>query len=112
MSQNKFHNNSKIRDKSLIILNYLGLWSQCGIDWSLTIKDEIEDAIDQPIPIEEKKLEPTKKVVRFSALTILALLGTAIWIQAPKIYQTVQEVGRNSVEQLNAQAKHKIGGNY
>ncbi|HEY9604694.1 MAG TPA: hypothetical protein V6C85_24020 [Allocoleopsis sp.] len=110
MSQDKFHNNSKIRDKSLILLNYLGLWSQCGIDWSLTIKDEIEDAIDQPI--EEKKLESTKKVVRFSALTILALLGTAIWIQAPKIYQTVQEVGRNSVEQLNVQVKQKIGGNY
>ena len=110
MSQDKFHNNSKIRDKSLSLFNYLGLWSQCGMDWSLTIKEELQDAIDQPI--EEKKLKPTKKVVRFSALTTLALLGTAIWIQAPKIYQTVQEVGRNSVEQLNAQVKQKIGGNY
>ncbi|HEY9613614.1 hypothetical protein [Allocoleopsis sp.] len=110
MSQDKFNNNSKIRDKSLSLLNYLGLWSQCGLDWSLTIKEEIEDAVAQPI--EENKLKHTKKVVRFSALTILALLGTAIWILAPKIYQTVQEVGRNSVEQLNAQAKQKIGGNY
>lgn len=110
MSQDKFHNNYKIRDKSLSYLNYLGLWSQCGIDWSLTIKEEIQDAVDQPI--EEKKPKPTKKIVRFSALTILALLGTAIWMHAPKIYQTVQEVGRNSVEQLNAHIKQKIGGNY
>ena len=109
MSQDKFHNNYKIRDQSLSLLNYLGLWSQCGIDWSLTIKEEIEDAIEQPI--EEKKPKLTKKVVRFSALTTLALLGTAIWIQAPKIYQTVQEIGRNSVEQLNAQLKQNLGGN-
>ncbi|HEY9608592.1 hypothetical protein [Allocoleopsis sp.] len=110
MSQNKFHNNSSIRDKSLNFLNYLGLWSQCGIDWSLTIKEEIQDAVDQPI--EEKKPKLTKKVVRFSALTTLVLLGAGIWIQAPKIYQAAQEVGRNSVEQLNAQIKQKIGGNY
>lgn len=110
MSQGKFHNNSKIRDKSLSLLNYLGLWSQCGIDWSSTIKEEIQETINQPI--EEKKSKPTRKVVWFSVLTTLALLGAGIWIQAPKIYQTVQEVGRNSVEQLNAQVKQKIGGNY
>lgn len=99
MSQDEFHDNSKIRDKSLILLNYLGLWSQCGLDWSLTIKEEVQETLNQPI--EEKKSKHTRKVVRLSVLTTLALLGTAICIQAPKIYQTVQEVGRNSIEQLN-----------
>lgn len=81
-----------------------------GIDRSLTIEEEIQEAINQLI--EEKKSKPTRKVVWFSVLTILALLGAAIWIQAPKIYQAVREVGINSVEQLNDQVKQEIGGNY
>lgn len=110
MSEEKIHNNSKIRDKYLCLLSYLGSGSQCGIDWSLTIEEEIQEAINQPI--EEKKSKSTRKVVGFSVLTTLALLGTSIWIQAPKIYQTVREAGRNSVEQLNNQVKQEIGGNY
>ncbi len=116
MPKEKFQNYPKIRDESLGFLNYLGLWSQCGSDWSLTIKEaiqdkeEIQEAINQPI--EEKKSKPTRKVVGLSVLTTLALLGAAIWIQAPKIYQSVREVGINSVEQLNDQVKQEIGGNY
>jgi cytochrome b subunit of formate dehydrogenase len=91
MSENKFHNKR-------------------GINWSLTIEEEIQEAINQLI--EEKKSKSTKKVVWFSVLAILALLGAAIWIQAPKIYQAVREVGINSVEHLNDQVKQEIGGNY
>ncbi len=91
MSEKKFHNKR-------------------GIDWSLTIEEEIQEAINKLI--EEKKSKSTKKVVWFSVLAILALLGAAIWIQAPKIYQAVREVGINSVEHLNDQVKQEIGGNY
>ncbi len=110
MSEEKFHNNSKIRDESHCLLNCLGLWSQCGIDWSSVTKEEIQEGINQPI--EEKKSKTTRKVVWFGGLTTLTLLGVATWIQAPKIYQTVQEVAINSVEQLNDQVKQEIGGNY
>ncbi len=110
MSEDKFHNNPKIRDEYSCFLNYLSLWSQCGIDRNLPIEEEIQEAINQPI--EEKKSKPTRKVVGLSVLTTLALLGAAIWIQAPKIYQAVREVGINSVEQLNDQVKQEIGGNY
>ena len=110
MSEEKFYNNPKIRYKSLSDLNFLGLWSQSGIDWSLTIKEEIKETINQPI--EEKKSKPTRKAVWFSILTTLALLGAGIWIQGPKIYQTVREVGINSVKQLHNQVKQEIGGNY
>lgn len=109
MSQEKFYNKSKLRDSSLNLLNYLGLWSQCGLDWSLTIKEEIQESINQSI--EKKKSQPTRKVVWFSVLTTLVLLGAGIWVQSQKNYQTVQEVSKNSVEQLNNQVKQKIGGN-
>ncbi len=98
MSKENFNNNSKTRDESLCDLNLLGLWSQCGRNWSSTIKQEIQAATNQPTEEEEPK--PTNKVVLFGVLATLALLGAATWIQASKINQAVQEVGTSSAEQL------------
>jgi hypothetical protein len=98
MSKENFNNIPKTRYESLCDLNLLSLLSQCGSDWSSTIKEEIQASTNQPIEKEEPSL--TNKVVLFCFLTALALLGVAAWIQAQKIYQSVQEVGRSSVEQL------------
>jgi hypothetical protein len=53
MSEKKFHNNPEKRDESLYDLNLLGLWSQCGSDWSSTIKEEIQEGINQPLEQED-----------------------------------------------------------
>jgi hypothetical protein len=99
MSQENFNNNPKTRYESLCDLNFLGLWSQCGGDWSSTIKEEIQAATNQSI--EQEKPNLTNKVVLFGVLATLALLGAAVWIQAPKSERVVQDEGRNSVEQLS-----------
>ncbi len=98
MSEDKYHHTSKIRDESLHDLNLLGLWSQCGSDWSSTIKEEIQADTNEPIVQEEPN--PISKVVMFGVLTVLALLIAATWMQAPKIYQALKEAGKNSIEQL------------
>jgi hypothetical protein len=98
MSEDKYHNTSKTQDESLHDLNLLGLWSQCGSDWSSTIKEEIQATTNEPILQEEHN--PKNKVILFGVLTALALLIAATWMQAPKIYQAIKEAGQTSIEQL------------
>lgn len=98
MSEDKYHHTSKTRDKSLRDLNLLGLWSQGGSDGNSTIKEESQSATNEPVLEEEPN--PTKKIVLFGVLTVLALLIAVTWVQAPKIYQAVKEAGKNSIEQL------------
>ena len=98
MSEENFNKNPNTGYESLCDLNLLGIWFQCGSDWSSAIKEEIQAAIDQPI--EEEKPNPTNNIILFGVLVTLALLSTAVWIQAPKIDRVVQEAGRSSVEQL------------
>lgn len=97
MPEDKIRKHSKIRVQSLSFLSSLGLWSGCGSNWSSTIKNEIQEDINQTI--EEKRSNPTSKVVYLGILTTLALLSAAMWNQAPRIYQTLQGIGVNSVEQ-------------
>ncbi|MBD1895859.1 DUF4278 domain-containing protein [Coleofasciculus sp. FACHB-129] len=98
MSEDKYHNASKTRDEFLYDLNLLGLWSECGSNWSSTVKGKIQAATNEPIVQEEPNL--TNKIVLFGALTVLALLIAATWMQAPKIHQVMQEAGKTSIEQL------------
>ncbi len=63
-----------------------------------SLKEEIQSATNEPIRQEEPK--PTNKVVLFGALTVLALLIAATWMQAPKNHQEIKEVGKISIEQL------------
>lgn len=76
----------------------LNLWSPSGSDWSSIVQEEIQAATNQPTEEEESNF--TNKVVSLGVLAALALLATAAWIRAPKISHAVQEVGKNSVEQL------------
>ncbi len=98
MSSQKFTNTPRTRHESLYDLHFLSFWSQSGSDWSSTIKEELQAATNQPIEEEESNF--TSKVVLVGVLAILALLVAAMWSQAPEIYQAVQEVGKNSVEQV------------
>lgn len=84
--------------ESLDDLNLMILWFQSGGDWSSTIKNKIQPATNKPIGEEASNF--TTKVVLLSVLVTLALLVTAMCSQASKIYQSVQEVGTNSVKEL------------
>jgi hypothetical protein len=97
-SEDKHHNTSKTSDESLGDLKLLGLWSECGSNWSSTIKEEIQAATNEPIVQEEPN--STQKVVLFGVLTVFALLFTATLMQAPKIHQAMKEAGKTSIEQL------------
>lgn len=83
--------------ESLDDLNLIILWFQSGGDWSSTIKKEIQAATNKPIVEKESN---TSKVVLLSVLVTLALLVAVMCSQASKIYQSVQEVGTNSVKEL------------
>ncbi|MBD1834359.1 DUF4278 domain-containing protein [Cyanobacteria bacterium FACHB-472] len=98
ISEDKYHNAFKTQDEFLCDLNLLGLWPQCGSNWSSTFKGEIQATTNEPIVQEEPNL--TNKVILFGAFTVLALVFTATWIQAPKIHQAMKEVGKTSIEQL------------
>lgn len=98
MSDNKNTNNHTTRYESLCDLNLLNLWSLSGSDWTSIVKEEIQAATNQPTEEEESNF--TNKVLSLGVLASLALLATAAWIRAPKISQAVQEVGKNSVEEL------------
>ena len=98
MSEEKFRKNYRTRYESVCDLNLLSSWSQSGSDWSSIVKEEIQAATNQPIEEEEPNF--TNKVVSLGVLATLALLGAATWVRAPEISQAVQEVGKNSVEQL------------
>jgi hypothetical protein len=94
-------NNSKVNlseDKSLQDLNLLILWPHGSSDRSSTLKEEIQTATNEPIVQEEPSL--TNKVVLFGVLMVFALLSAATWMQAPKIYQSMEEASKNSIEQL------------
>jgi hypothetical protein len=97
-SEDKYHNTSKTRDEFLPDLNLLGLGSQGDSSWSLTVKEEIQAATNEPIIQEEPK--STNKVVLFGVLTVLALLFIATLMQAPKIHQAMKEAGKTLIEQL------------
>ena len=84
--------------ESLEDLNLISLWWQSGSDWSSIIKEEIQADINQPIAQEESN--STSKVVLFGVLATLALLVAAMCTQASEIYQSVQEVGTNTVKHL------------
>ena len=97
MSRENFNNTPKTRYESLCDLNFLGLGSQCGSNSSSMITEEIQEAINHPI--EDKKFSSASQVVLFCVLTALVLLGAA-WIHAPRNYQMMRDVGRNSVNQV------------
>ena len=91
MSKENLNQNSKTGYESLYDLNLLGLWSQCGSDWSSMIKEETQAGINQPI--KEEKLNLTNKVILFGVLLTLVFLVAAVLIQASTSNQEVQEVG-------------------
>lgn len=96
MSKENLNKNPKTGYESLCDLNLLGLWSQCGSNWSSTLKEEIHAAINEPI--KEEKPNLTNKLILFGVLVTLALLVAAVRIQAPTSDREVQEVGRSSVK--------------
>ncbi len=96
MSQENFNNYSKPNYESLSDLNFLGLWFQCGADWSLMIQQEVQSTLNQA---NDKKQSKPNRVLVLGVLATLGLLGAAVWIPAPKIYQVGQEPGKNPVEQ-------------
>lgn len=101
MSDQNFSHIPKTRYESLYDLKSLTLWSPSGSEWSSITNEEIQ-ATTNPSR-EESNL--TNKVVLLGSLVILVLLGAAAWIQAPAIVQALQEVGKNSVEQLTSGIK-------
>ena len=100
MSKENLNDNPKTEDEYLFDFNFLGLWSQCGADWSSSIKDEIQSTINQPN--ETKESQPTNQVVLLGVLAILALLSAAIWIPVSPIYQAGKESDVPSIELLRA----------
>ena len=95
---NKNPNKPTTKYQSLADLNLISLWSQSGSDWSLTIKQEMQANINQPIAKEESK--STSKVVLFGALATLVLLVAVACSQASEICLSVQEIGTNSFKEL------------
>lgn len=89
MPKENLNKNPKTGYESLGDLNLLGLWSQCGSDWSSTLKEEVQSAINQPI--KEEKPNFINKVILFEVLVTLALLVAAVRIQAPTSDLEVQE---------------------
>lgn len=87
------------RYESLCDLNLLSfLWLESGSTWSSLLKKECPAVSNQPVDEKEDKF--INRGISLATLTILILLGTAIWIQFPKISHTMQEVSINSVKQL------------
>ena len=95
---NKNFNKPTIKYESLEDLNLISLWSQSGSDWSLTIKQEMQANINQPIADEES--QSTSKVILFGALATLVLLVAAACSQTSEIYRSEQELGPNSFKEL------------
>ncbi len=101
MSQQKLNTtneSTKTQYKSLSDPNLLYLWLPSGSEWSSTIKEEIQATTNQPF--EQEDTHPSNKLILFGVLTTLVLLGAATWFHAPKVYQAIQEVARNSVDQV------------
>jgi hypothetical protein len=95
---NKNTSKPRTQYESLHDLNLISLWWQSGSNWSLTIQEDIQADIEQPIAQEESN--PTSKLVLFGVVAALAILITTAFSQAPKIYQSVQEVGINSFKEV------------